>query len=166
MTRYTALFIALGLVACGGKDSDEGAGCADPYDGDAPSPLGDFTVSSFDETWTNDCDQNTPQYRWLDDPFNIDGYAPDGLRIHFDDGSALNGVILGDGGMVFSGKRTDLPEAAIVHIALSGLIYRDADLSGRAKWSAFATIGYDTEGDGNVDCRAFGDVTAIQSDGS
>lgn len=152
------------LAACGKPDDSES--CADPYDGPAPEPQGDWTVSAFDETWTNDCEQNTPQYAWLNDPFKIDGYLPDGLRIVFSDHASLSGALTDDGGLMFSGKRTDLAEASAVYVTLGGLIYKDAGLSGRAKWSAAAVIGYDTEADGLVDCHAFGDVTAIQSDGN
>ena len=165
MSHRLTLLCLFGVAACGKPDETDP--CANnPYDGPAPEPQGDYTATAYNETWTNDCDQNTPQYAWLDSPFNIDGYTPNGLDIHFADNSSLSGVLTDDGGLMFSGKRTDLPEAAAVYITLSGLLYKDSGLSGRAKWSAFAMIGYDTDGDGQVECRAFGDVTAIHSDGN
>lgn len=163
--RSAALTVPF-LASCGDPAAETDACAANAYDGPAPAPQGDWTATGFDEIWREDCDQNTPQPAWLDDPFSIDGYLPDGLHINFSDHSRLSGVLTDDGGLMFSGKRTDLPEAPAVYVTLGGLIYKDSGLSGRAKWSAVAVIGYDVDADGQVDCRAFGDVTGILSDGN
>jgi hypothetical protein len=167
------LLVALGLCGCGKNDSgDTGpfdAECGDldgtgTDTGDLPDVLGSWTVTFGKWYFAESCGLEDAELKdWVNGSMQIKGRAPHGLYAEFGNSDeTFYGLESGHGGVVFSGEH----ESALygtTRASMGGHVYYDV-YRDRTVIEGFGFVGIDSTGDGEIDCPARGDFTALKSD--
>jgi len=133
--------------------------------GDLPDVLGSWTVT-FGKWYFTDasCGLDDSELKdWINGSMKIKGRAPDGLYAVFGNSEErFYGLEASHGGVVFSGQH----ESALygtIRASVGGHTYKDV-YRDRIVMEGFGFVGVDSTGDGEIDCPARGDFTALKSD--
>lgn len=167
------LLIALLLCSCG-DDSGVDSGPFDPEcgdldgdgtdTGDLPDVLGSWTVTFGKWYFAESCNLDDSELKdWINGSMQIKGRAPDGLYAVFGNSEErFYGLEASHGGVVFSGQHESSLYGTI-RASVGGHAYKDV-YRDRTVIEGFGFVGVDTTGDGEIDCPARGDFTALKSD--
>jgi hypothetical protein len=163
--------VLLGLLACAGPSGDSAAPSAECGDidgagtdtGDVPNVLGNWTSSFAQNFYDDDCSTGNldeTSESWIGS-FELDGRAPDALYLTFGrTDERYWGAMDKNGGISLSGQHVH--SEGTLYAQFGGLVYHD-QYQDRDTIDGSAFLGLDTDGDGNIDCRAKGSWKAYKS---
>ena len=160
------------FLACTGAEDDtaseEAAECGDPDGfgtdtGNLPSVLGNWTSTFAQNFYDDDCSTDNldaGSESWIGS-FELDGRAPDALYMTFGrTPERYWGAMDQNGGITLSGQH-EHPEGTL-YAQFGGLVYHE-QYQDRDMIDGSAFLGLDTDGDGEIDCRAKGSWKAFKS---
>jgi len=162
------------LTGCSGGDGDTGPSssggndcdaCAAPGDAEGlPEILGFWTTSFGDKLFDENCglsDLSQSSETWIKNAtMEVKGRVPDTIYADIG-GEEYWGAMTNGGGFTLEGIHDSVH--GDMHVAIGGLVYYEAYQFNRTVIEGWAFLGLDTLGDGNIDCGARGDFTAILS---